>query len=284
MSPEQRMHLGMGTDREADFLECLHAHEIAHQWWGNQIGWKSYHDLWMFEGFSNYFGYLFMKEKHPDGKQFRDLLRYSKEKPLATNSSGQTYESAGPVWLGGRLSSSRFPEGYPTVIYDKGAWILHMLHYLMLDPITGSDQNFRFFIQNFLTRFNGKLIATDDFKRMLEKNIDKGLDLEGNKKMDWFFDQWVYNTGIPTYRLDYSITALKKGGYQLKGKIKQQNVSEDFIMPVEVFGRFGPDKIERLGRVVVTGNEANFKFALRTRPLKVTLDENNEILCQNKTL
>ena len=102
--------------------------------------------------------------------------------------------------------------------------------------------------------------------------------------MDWFFDQWVYNTGIPTYRLDYSITALKKGGYQLKGKIKQQNVSEDFIMPVEVFGRFGPDKIERLGRVVVTGNEANFKFALRTRPLKVTLDENNEILCQNKTL
>ncbi|PYV43665.1 MAG: hypothetical protein DMG06_09730 [Acidobacteria bacterium] len=284
MSPEQRRHLGMGTDHEAGFLECLHAHEIAHQWWGNQIGWKSYHDLWMFEGFSNYFGYLFMKEKHPDGKPFRELLRYSKEKILARNAVGQTYESAGPVWLGGRLSSSKFPEGYSTVIYDKGAWILHMLRYLMLDPSTGSDQNFRLFIQNFLTAFKGKLAATEDLKRMLEKKIDKGLDLEGNKKMDWFFSQWVYDTGIPTYRLEYSITALKNGGYQLKGKIKQQNVSEDFIMPVEVFGRFGPDKIERLGRVVVTGNEANFKFALRTKPLKVTLDENNEILCENKTL
>ena len=45
------------------------------------------------------------------------------------------------------------------------------------------------------------------------------LDLEGNRKLDWFFDQWVYETGIPTYRLDSLVTAVKGGGFVLKGKI-----------------------------------------------------------------
>jgi hypothetical protein len=284
LRPEQRERLGIGNDQEANFLECLHAHEIAHQWWGNQVSWKSYHDLWMFEGFSNYLAYLFMKEKHPDGKQFRDLMRSSKEKLLIKNSEGQTYESAGSLWLGTRLSSSKFPDGYSNLIYNKGAWVLHMLRYLMQDPNSGSDQNFHLLMRNFLATYRGQSVSTEDFKRMIEENMEKRMDLEGNGKMDWFFSQWVYETGMPTYRLESSLTTLKTGQFLLKGKIKQQNVSEDFVMPVELFGRFGPNRVERLARVVVFGNETNFRFTMKARPQKVTLDENNEILCENKTL
>ena len=285
LSAEQRGRLGIGGDWEANFLECLHAHEIAHQWWGNQVIWKSYHDLWMFEGFSNYFGYLFLNDKHTGNKPFRELMRYSKEKLLLKNSEGQAYETAGPLWLGARLASSKFPEGYANVIYNKGAWVLHMLRYLMRDPDSGTDQSFRALMKDFLMTYQGRAVSTEDFKRTVEKYIGKGMDLEGNRKMDWFFDQWVYERGIPLYRLEYSYTTLKTGEYQLKGKIRQQNVSEDFIMPVEVYGRFGrPNRIERLGRVVVAGNEANFRFVLKSKPQKVTLDENNEILCENATL
>jgi hypothetical protein len=53
---------------------------------------------------------------------------------------------------------------------------------------------------------------------------------------------------------------------------------------VEVFGHFGPGKVSRVGRVVVSGNETNFSLNLKTRPQKVTLDENNQILCENKTV
>jgi Peptidase family M1 domain len=284
LSPEQRVRLGMEKEREASFLECLPAHEIAHQWWGNQVGWKSYHDLWMMEGFSNYFGYLSMKSRYPTPRKFSDLMRCSRERLLAKNVHGQTNESAGPVWLGTRLFSSKFPAGYLTVVYEKGAWVLHMLRYLMSDPNTGSDQNFQRLIQDFSAAFRGKLASTEDFKQMVEKSMNKDLDLEGNRKMDWFFDQWVYGTGIPTYRMDYSITALKDRTFLLKGKIFQENVSEYFIMPVEVFGHYTPGKIQRLGRVVVSGNQANFRFILKSKPLKVTLDENNEILCENKTV
>jgi hypothetical protein len=110
------------------------------------------------------------------------------------------------------------------------------------------------------------------------------LDLEGNRKLDWFFDQWVYETGIPTYRLDSSLAATKSGGFVLKGRIKQDNVSEYFMMPVEVFGHFGLNKVVRIGRVVAAGKETDFRLNLKTKPQKVTLDENHQILCHNETL
>ena len=237
----------------------------------------------MFEGFSSYLGYLSMQSKYPGGRQFQDLLRFGREKLLSKNSEGQTLESAGPVWLGPRLSSSKFPAGYSTLVYEKGAWIFHMLRYLLSDPTAGSDDKFRLMTKDFMATYRGSLASTQDFQRVAEKHMSKTIDFEGNRKLDWFFDQWVYETGIPVYRLEYSLSTLKNGSTLLKGKIKQDNVSEYFIMPVEVFGHFGPDKVSRVGRVVVSGNETSFSLNLKARPQKVTLDENNQILCENKT-
>jgi len=284
LSPAQRSRLGLEGDREAFYLECLHAHEIAHQWLGNQVGWKSYHDLWMFEGFSTYLAYLSLREKYPEGRQFADLLRFGREKLLEKDSEGQTLESAGPIWLGVRLSSSKFPAGYGALVYEKGAWVLHMLRYLFSDPVSGSDEPFRALLREFVASHADGLVETSDFQKIVNKHMPRTLDLEGNKKLDWFFDQWVYETGIPTYSLDSSVTALKSGGFVLKGKIKQDNVSEYFMMPVEVFGHFGPNKVVRIGRVIASGRETDFRYTLKTRPQKVTLDETLQILCHNETL
>ena len=284
LSPSQRSRLGLEGDREAFYLECLHAHEIAHQWWGNQLGWKSYHDLWMFEGFSTYLGYLSLHAKYPEGRQFADLLRFGREKLLDENSDGQTLESAGPICLGGRLASSKFPTGYSTLVYEKGAWVLHMLRYLFSDPVSGSDDRFKILLRDFVSSYAGGLVETADFQKIVNKHMPRELDLEGNRKLDWFFDQWVYETGIPTYRLDSSFATTKSGGVVLKGRIKQDNVSEYFMMPVEVFGHFGPNRVVRIGRVVAAGKETDFRLNLKTRPQKVTLDENRQILCHNETL
>jgi hypothetical protein len=105
----------------------------------------------------------------------------------------------------------------------------------------------------------GGLVGTSDFQKIVNKHMPRTLDLEGNRKLDWFFDQWVYETGIPTYRLDSSVTAVKSGGFVLKGKIKQDNVSEFFLMPVEVFGHLA-NKVVRIGRVVVSGRN---RFSLQ---------------------
>jgi hypothetical protein len=285
LSPQQRSRLGLGGDQEYHFWECLHAHEVAHQWLGNQTVGRSYHDLWIFEGFANYLGYYSLQSLYPEGSRFRDVLKRSKARLFEKTSQGDRVESAGPVWLGTRLNSSRFPSGYFTLVYEKGAWIMHMLRYLFGETSVGSDQLLQEIIREFLQTFRGKLAGTEDLKKIFEKRLPKSLDLEGNGRLDWFFDEGVYNTGIPEFRIQYTFTPLSRGGGLLKGKILQSKVPEEFMMPVEVFAQYGQEKAvkEKIGRVVTMGPETQFRFQLKRKPVRVTLDDNQWILCDNKT-
>ena len=284
LGPSQRSRLGLDHDQETYFYDCLHAHEVAHQWWGNKVGWKSYHDLWIFEGFSTYLGYLSLMSKYPDGRQFQEVMRLSKEKLQSQGQNHLRLENIGSVWLGFRLRSSKFPDGYTTVIYEKGAWIFHMLRYLFQDPITGSEVRFQNFLKELMESFAGRLLSTEDLRRFAEKHMPKAIDLEGNRTLDWFFEEWVYDSGIPTYRISYSIAPLKEGRCLVKGKILQEDVPESFAMPVEVFAHFPAEKVVKLGRVDVSGKETIFRFTLATKPQRISLDRNNQILCNNKTL
>jgi aminopeptidase N len=162
---------------------------------------------------------------------------------------------------------------------------MHMLRYLFGGTSAGSDQLLQEILREFLETFRGKLAGTEELKRIFEKRLPKSLDLEGNGRLDWFFDEWIYSTGIPEYRIQYTFTPQPRGGGVLKGKILQSKVPEEFMMPVEVFVQYGPEKLikEKIGRVVTTGSETPFRFQLKRKPLKVTLDDNQWILCDNKT-
>jgi len=284
-SPQQRVQLGLTNDQESYFWECLHAHEIAHQWWGNQTVGRSYRDLWIFEGFANYFGYLSLKLLHSNDTSFRNAMHRSLEIIKKKNEDGVPLDEAGSVWLGTRLTSSKNPSGYFRLIYEKGAWILHMLHYLYSDPVTGNDQPFREVLQEFLSQYNGKLAGTEELKKVLEKRMLKFADLEGNHRLDWFFDEWIYATGIPDYRLTYTSSPLPQGGVLIKAKIHQDGVPDTFTMPLEIFATSALDKSikEKVGRVVTTGPETSFQLRLKRKPAKLSLDENHWILCENHT-
>ena len=102
------------------------AHELAHQWWGQAVGWKNYHEQWISEGFAQYFAALYgEKERGPE--TFAGLLRQMRR--WAIESSDQ-----GPVYLGYRLghikSDSRI---FRALVYNKGAMVLHMLRRLVGD-------------------------------------------------------------------------------------------------------------------------------------------------------
>ena len=238
----------------------------------------------MMEGFSPYLSYLSLMSKDPDGQAFREAMQFSKENLQTGGKDQQVAESTGPVWLGPRLQSSKLPNGYVTVVYEKGAWIFHMLRYLFQDPATPSDLRFQSFVKDLIRIFSEKSIGTVNLQQLAEKHMTKSMDLEGNRKLDWFFEEWVYDTGIPTYRLSFSTVSLKEGKVLLKGKILQEDVPESFTMPVEMFAHFQGEKVIKLGRVDVLGKETSFRFTLDSKPLKVSLDHNHRILCTNKTL
>ncbi len=273
---DQRARLGLSSDTDFLATEMVRAHEVAHQWFGNKVGWSTYHDQWISEAFANYAGAMYLEHKYKEMPRMREIMDDARRRVLERSPDGNTYDSDGPIWLGQRLSNTAAPNGYNEVIYGKGTWIVHMLRMMMRSEGKNSDENFLAMIREFLTDYNGRNASTADLKRVAEKHMTKSMDVRGDKKLDWFFDEWVLGTGIPAYTLDYKIQPSPKG-FVIEGQIKQSGVSDDFVMPVPLYA---DDQL--LGRVVVSDDPGAFRFEVKNKPSKVLVDPQLTILAQLK--
>ena len=208
----QRHALGIRDHvRLTDFLR---AHETSHQWWGHVVGWKSYHDQWLSEGFAEFSGILYtLFRRNPD--EYLRLLRRNREDLLTKDLKGAVYEQIGPIYAGLRLHSGEHPGGYGTVVYKKGGWVLHMIRMMLFDSRNAEDPDARFIamMQDFTRTFHNKPASTEDFKHIVEKHMTATMNPYGEGTMDWFFDSWVYGTGIPQYRLKYNPQARAGEGH-----------------------------------------------------------------------
>lgn len=242
----QLMGVRGGTDT---FWRYVAPHEIAHQWWGHIVGWDSYHDQWMSEGFAEFSASLYVQITRGNDK-FIDF--WENQRKLITESSPQTRDrkpyTVGAVTQGYRLNSAKTGGVARRMIYPKGAYILHMVRMLMFEPKTG-DERFKAMMQDFVKTYFNKDISTEDLKRAIEKHMTKEMDIDGNHRMDWFFDEWVYGTEMPSYRFDYQIGA----DGSLSGRITQSGVSDKFVMRVPVYVDYGKGWA-RIGSATVVGN------------------------------
>jgi len=235
----------------ANFFQYVAPHEIAHQWWGHMVGWKSYRDQWMSEGFAEFSASLYIQYALRDEGKFTDF--WNEQRDRITQSRPQTNGlkpyTVGPVTQGRRLSSGKTRAAYQFLVYPKGAYILHMLRQMMKEPKPRGDERFIAMMHDFIKSHYNQDVSTEDLKRIVEKHITKEMDLAGNKRMDWFFDQWVYGTEMPSYQFDYKID----GDGNLTGKVTQSGVSSTFMMPVPVYVDYGKGWV-RLGVMGMLGN------------------------------
>ncbi|MDD5542113.1 MAG: M1 family aminopeptidase [Acidobacteriia bacterium] len=285
LTPDQQESLGMSRDAQVLFAGLMQAHEIAHQWWGNLVVPQTYHETWLIEGMANYASLLYANEKDSKQKTLDQELQKMKDRLLERTHEGATNESAGPIWLGWRLESSKSPSGYYNAVYDKATWIIHMMRMMMRDPSTQSDERFITALKSFLTEYKEAAVSSADFQRALEKHMTAQMNLDKNRSLDWFFDEWVYDVGIPEYRLRYSIGGSAEKGFFVSGKITQSGVSSLFEMPVPVFAHYGNRDV-RLSSVVVSGAETAFRIRLpqgRFKPNHITLNDDESVLCTLKS-
>ena len=165
------------------FPEFFLAHEMAHQWWGQAVGWKNYHEQWLSEGFAQYFAALYAQKTRGE-KTFTDMLRQFRRWSLAESDQG-------PIHLGYRLGHIKNePRVYRAIVYNKGAAVLHMLRRLL------GDEAFFAGLRAFYEDRKFQKAGTDDLQRAFESQT--------GRKLDRFFDRWIYGTGIP--RLLYRTT------------------------------------------------------------------------------
>jgi aminopeptidase N len=130
-----------------------------------------------------------------------------------------------------------------------------MLRWMMWDNNTG-DQRFKTMMQDFVNTYRNQPATTEDFKATVEKHMLPGMNLDGNRKMDWFFNEWVYGTALPKYAIEHSFTTGPDGGTQLKFKVTQSNVDPNFKMIVPLYLELGDGRIIRLGSGGIVGNNS----------------------------
>jgi Peptidase family M1 domain len=167
------------------YFRVVAPHEVAHQWWGHTVGFNSYRDQWMSEGFADMSASIYLQFVYAKDPQ-KYLNFWNDERTLLLKRSKEGFRpiDAGPVTMGYRVANSREgSESYRHLIYPKGAYILHMIRQMMWDRQAG-DQRFKDTMRDFVSTYNGSAATTEDFKAMVEKHMSTNMDVDKNHKMD----------------------------------------------------------------------------------------------------
>jgi len=229
------------------FFNDVYVHELAHHWWGNCVGPASWKDIWLNEGFATYCEALYA-----EGRSGAPALQSTMLSKYNENFQGILREP------GDNLFSS--------TVYDKGAWVLHMLRWE-----TGDSVFFRI-LRNYFEKYKYKTASTEDFKKVCERVSGKDLTK--------FFDQWIYE-GDDQIKLEYSWKAdREKNGYRISLELDQiQKGYQEYNFMLETKFDMAEGK-NIYKKFYVDSRNKTFEFRLDQKPDKITLDPNNWLLAE----
>ena len=290
LGPEEREDLHYDPDRIL-LQQTIPAHETAHQWWGDLITWSSYRDQWFSEGLANYCALMMLQEKDPVG--FRKVMNNYRRDLTEKNKGGMPPMEAGPVTLGARLLSSRFPEGYDAILYGRGTWLFHMLRTMLNDAArqeggrkgqsSGSvDEPFVRALRKVRQRYEGKSISTRELLDVFAEDLPPALRYEGKGSLDWFLEGWINGTSLPKLELKAVKFTPKGTGSVVSGTILQKDAPQDLVTSVPVYAVTTGRQMVLLGRVFADGEESSFHLPAPAGAHKIVLDPNETILTSPK--
>jgi hypothetical protein len=294
LDQEQREQLHFAPDKIL-LQQQIPAHETAHQWWGDLIAWKTYRDQWISEGLANYCALMLLEEKNPAG--FRLVMDRYRRDLVEKNKDGMSAMDAGPVTLGSRLLSSKFPEGYEEILYGRGTWLFHMLRTMLKDaaaqggrraPGSGSaEEPFVRALRKVRQRYEGQSIGTRELLDVFAEDLPPALRYEGKPSLDWFLEGWINGTALPRLELKaVKFTAKDEGsvtsGTVVNGIIVQRDAPQELVTSVPVYAVMAGKQTVLLGRVFADGEETSFHLSAPAGTHKIILDPNETVLTSPK--
>jgi hypothetical protein len=230
------------------------AHELAHQWWGQGVGPKNYRERWLSEGAAQYAAALWVRQAQGEDA-FQAVL-----KRMARWASRES--ASGPIHLGYRLRLGHIkgnPEIFRAVVYDKGAYVLHMLR-----GIVGEDV-FRRAVTTFLERNRFEKVGSGDLQAALES--ESGLDLAP------YFKLWIFGTALP--RLRYSHHTARVGAqYRTTVEVSAENVPGPIPLELAVTHQIGRAVLH----VMLPPQGGRFSVDTPSEPRKVEINGDRGVL------
>jgi len=221
-------------------------HELAHHWWGDAVGPKTWKDIWLNEGFATYSEALYW-EKQAGFSALQSTL----SSKTGSFSSGTLYDPGSEI--------------FSRLVYDKGAWVLHMLRKEV------GDKTFFNILREYFKRYKYSNASTNDFKKVCENLSGKNLSI--------FFNQWIYK-GKGIIELEYSWTTdISQKNYITKIKIKQlQNGYDIYKFPLDIKMIFENDADFSISSAYVTEKDSVILLRSEKKPSKIILDPDKWLL------
>jgi hypothetical protein len=287
LTPEELQRTKLGTANNILYQSLMPLHEVAHNWWGDLVVWKSYRDQWLVEALANECALIVM-ERNGQSRHVQAILD-SYRRQLLTNTPSTTKDKrlvadAGPVTLGVRLFSSYFPNGYDVISYGRGTWLIHMLRHMLDDAAekthsakSNSDEPFFRALHRLREQNEGKSINNRIVQQVFEEELPESLRYEGRKSLDWFFDEWVNGTAIPKIEASGVKIVASAHGVTITGKLEQKDAPDELVTSVPLYGITSAGSV-LLGRVFADGPETAFHLSAPAGVKKIEVDPYHTVL------
>ena len=213
---EHQTFTGQGSSA---FGEGITAHELGHQWWGDNVTCETWSDIWLNEGFATFTECLW--EEYKTGSQNQPAYRTCMVSKTPSQVGNSVYVPAAETNDPNRIFSS-------TYTYRKAAWVLHQLRHVV------GDATFFQILTDYRAAYEGSAAVTDDLVAVASSTY--GQDLT------WFFQQWVYQPGAPAYQYGWQSINIAGQNYLLV-RIAQTHTTAGwppiFTMPVDLVATIG---------------------------------------------
>jgi aminopeptidase N len=161
------------------------SHEMSHMWWGDMVTCVDYRNIWLNEGFANYWEAQYGEHQSGHASFLATMKSYAS---IYFNEDVRhrfaTYDPG---------IENVYADG---TIYCKGAWLQHMLRYVEGDTVFLQPGVFYRALRAYGDSFKYGCASSQDYQRIQEHYC--GLDL------GWFYNEWLYQAGYPQYRLAWS--------------------------------------------------------------------------------
>jgi aminopeptidase N len=216
----------------SNYFDDVLIHELAHHWWGDAVGPKSWKDIWLNEGFSTYSEALYYEFKSGKGAlQSTMISNYRDNFPGKLSSPGSFL--------------------FTSTVYNKGAWVMHMLRW------EAGDSLFFKILRNYFEEYKYKNASTADFKEICEQVSGKDLDK--------FFDQWINGEG--EIELEYEWESEKVGDkYENNFFLYQvQEEYDTYHFPLEILIQ------------MKNGEEKSYLFEIKSRETQIEIKTDEKV-------
>lgn len=230
------------------FFPDMLIHELAHHWWGNAVGPKTWKDIWLNEGFATYSEALYW-EKQSDIRALQSTLRAK----FGMFPKGTLYNPGDAV--------------FGSLVYNKGAWVLHMLRKEV------GDEKFFKILRAYFKKYEYSNASTNDFKTVCEEIAKENLKI--------FFDQWVFK-GEGIIELDGTWSVKKTGeNFITTIKIKQLQKGYDiYKFPLDIKLVSANEDETKTSTVRMDGREVILNLESKNEPIDIILDPNGWLLAK----